>query len=561
MFNCTCHYCLGQHWLVNGILSLLNQNFDTSQEYLPNGISYYELAMPALLEFNESTVQCVVFNGSNPHIFSSTVQLLVQGLLSEVSHPSVTQINSTVLSLQYTAPYTLTGVPILHYNILILPTNASVNITDTQYNIHINDHCINYNIIITPWNIVGAGNITTLSNIILYQAPVVTMPQLIEEYNNGTLQVYIEFQYNISCKGTVPQSVSLTINKDKEYHCSVVSPTTNNCTVTTEDTVYVSVTMNITNALEYGAIYSISMSVNNTETTDFTFNISTYHVITAALLSTNDTTVCLECQFKQNSPSTGCYAVFHPINTTGEVFPIYYRIMKSLHDTIVSDCISTLPNGVYSISILDALSYEEGMFNNTAINIPSLITIQKMTTTLLVSSMSVSPATTVSFQSFVDGDTSSSFFFSPPFSTNYNYPVTTSVTSPARSGPSVLTITLSGAAVIVILIIIIITVVIVGLCITERKKKNKKAGDTALYHTASAINPMIKEYNATLNEAYDTIGGVTHPNMAYETIKATGRGTTAGGIQANVAYESIRANSVQVAPTEPTERMYDTINK
>ena len=79
VFNCTCHYCSGQHWLVNGILSLYNQNFDASKEYLPNGISYYELTIPALLDFNESTVQCVVFNESNPHIYSSAVQLLVQG--------------------------------------------------------------------------------------------------------------------------------------------------------------------------------------------------------------------------------------------------------------------------------------------------------------------------------------------------------------------------------------------------------------------------------------------------------------------------------------------------
>ena len=87
-------------------------------------------------------------------------------------------------------------------------------------------------------------------------------------------------------------------------------------------------------------------------------------------------------------------------------------------------------------------------------------------------------------------------------------------------------------------------------------------GDTALHHTASAINPIIKEYKTTLNEAYDTTGSVTHHNIAYESIK-TGRGTI-GGIQANVAYESVRANAaydvVQVAPTEPTERIYDTIN-
>ena len=77
-------------------------------------------------------------------------------------------------------------------------------------------------------------------------------------------------------------------------------------------------------------------------------------------------------------------------------------------------------------------------------------------------------------------------------------------------------------------------------------------GETIDY-TASAINLNIKEYNTTLNEAYDTIGSVTHP---------TGRGTT-GGLQVNVAYESISSISaydvVQVV-TEPTERIYDIIN-
>ena len=91
------------------------------------------------------------------------------GLLSEVIDSKITQINSTSLLLQYTAPYTLTGVPILYYNILILPTNISVNITGTQYNIHITEYCINYNISITPWNSVGMGNTTTLYNVVIYQ--------------------------------------------------------------------------------------------------------------------------------------------------------------------------------------------------------------------------------------------------------------------------------------------------------------------------------------------------------------------------------------------------------
>ena len=135
-------------------------------------------------------------------------------MLSKVGDATVTQKNSTTLLLQYTAPHTLTGVPILYYNILILPTNISVNITGTQYNIYITEYCINYNISITPWNSVGMGNTTILSDVVLYQgkyteiqlyivyfhdnfkAPVVTTPQLIQEYKtgNGVLQVYIKFQ-------------------------------------------------------------------------------------------------------------------------------------------------------------------------------------------------------------------------------------------------------------------------------------------------------------------------------------------------------------------------------
>ena len=122
-------------------------------------------------------------------------------------------MNSTTLLLQYTAPYTLTGVPILYYSIVILSTNISVNITGTQYNIYITEYCINYNISITPWNSVGMGNTTILFDVVIYQgkkgiqlyivyfhdnfkAPVVTTPQLIQEYrtSNGVLQVHIKFQ-------------------------------------------------------------------------------------------------------------------------------------------------------------------------------------------------------------------------------------------------------------------------------------------------------------------------------------------------------------------------------
>ena len=44
-------------------------------------------------------------------------------------------------------------------------------------------------------------------------------------------------------------------------------------------------------------------------------------------------------------------------------------------DTVAIGCVNTLPNGMYSVLILDALSYQKGRFNNTAVTISSIVII------------------------------------------------------------------------------------------------------------------------------------------------------------------------------------------
>ena len=196
----------------------------------------------------------------------------------------------------------------------------------------------------------------------------------------------------------MPQSVILTISEEDQYYCSLMSTATNNCSVSvSDDSVKIrNVSINLTGVLDYGAMHKVNMSVvtvNDVESSSFTFNLSkiitqfwpnfvihysdTHHVISATVLSVNDGTVCLECSFRHNSPSTSCYAAFLPITTKKRATVFYYKITKSLPyaEERVSDCIDTLPNGVYQVSALDVLSYEEGSFNNTAFVIPSLITI------------------------------------------------------------------------------------------------------------------------------------------------------------------------------------------
>ena len=162
--------------------------------------------------------------------------------------------------------------------------------------------------------------------------------------------------------------------------------------------------------------------------------------------------------------------------------------MKSLVDTTASDCINTLPNGVYSVSVLDVLRYEEERYNNTAATISSFVTIDKTTSTSMVSTIILIPTTTKSnmymsvyvlvyFISLlvdnVDSVMSSSFFISLSLisSSSYDNPA-----SMATSGPSVLILSLmSSAAVIIIIMAMILTLMSVGLYATKRKKRNIKS--------------------------------------------------------------------------------------
>ena len=83
-FTCICHYCTGQYWLVNSISANHRLNYDKGVRHFEstpffNGSKLYTVTMPASVQLNQSTVQCVVYNGSNPRIKSSAAKLLVQG--------------------------------------------------------------------------------------------------------------------------------------------------------------------------------------------------------------------------------------------------------------------------------------------------------------------------------------------------------------------------------------------------------------------------------------------------------------------------------------------------
>lgn len=82
-FYCICHHCVGQYWKVNDISASFQVNHNKGvipdgPDVFSNGSKLYSLSMPASVELNTSTVQCIIYNGTL-YPKSEIVQLLVQG--------------------------------------------------------------------------------------------------------------------------------------------------------------------------------------------------------------------------------------------------------------------------------------------------------------------------------------------------------------------------------------------------------------------------------------------------------------------------------------------------
>ena len=76
VFYCACHYCTGQLWKVNNNSAYQNGISHRGPDTLSNGTKLYTMSIQTSVEFNESTIQCIIYS---PALESSVVKLLVQG--------------------------------------------------------------------------------------------------------------------------------------------------------------------------------------------------------------------------------------------------------------------------------------------------------------------------------------------------------------------------------------------------------------------------------------------------------------------------------------------------
>ena len=88
-------------------------------------------------------------------------------------NPQITQVNNSTFQLFFSSPPTLSGVPILYYIIHIILEDIIIEIINTTSTINLlsfTNPCVKYSVVITAWNIVGMGNETNITDIVLYQS-------------------------------------------------------------------------------------------------------------------------------------------------------------------------------------------------------------------------------------------------------------------------------------------------------------------------------------------------------------------------------------------------------
>ena len=154
-------------------------------EILPGGAKRSNLSVPGLPINDNINVECILtpFIGHVQILLSGPAILRIQGKeqyrsysfynlflifthactgkLGIVQETQLVQLNSTVLQLSYTSPFTLVGVPINFYLITITSsdqaTNVTINTTATEILYSPPNICTDYLLEIAAWNRVGKG--------------------------------------------------------------------------------------------------------------------------------------------------------------------------------------------------------------------------------------------------------------------------------------------------------------------------------------------------------------------------------------------------------------------
>jgi hypothetical protein len=157
------------------VYTALSQEYDyrRDEEFQDRGLSLYARCRircqlyltlnPTDLRYDGSNIS-LVFNFSEcystPNITNSTT-LRIQGLLEAPRGVTVETVGIETVNVSWSPPFTLDGVPILHYSVYVTSGGLTAQYNITEMHITLRRPCASTTYQISGWNEVGEGNATT----------------------------------------------------------------------------------------------------------------------------------------------------------------------------------------------------------------------------------------------------------------------------------------------------------------------------------------------------------------------------------------------------------------
>ncbi|CAI8038155.1 hypothetical protein GBAR_LOCUS21281, partial [Geodia barretti] len=116
------------------------------------------------------------YNATNT---TNTTVLSIQGLLEAPTDVYYTASKESVI-VSWSPPFTLEGVPILHYSVYITSQGVSEQRNTTETHITLERPCASTTYQISAWNEVGEGNATRKAFLMIFEAAVEVISELLE---------------------------------------------------------------------------------------------------------------------------------------------------------------------------------------------------------------------------------------------------------------------------------------------------------------------------------------------------------------------------------------------
>ncbi|CAI8026699.1 hypothetical protein GBAR_LOCUS15312 [Geodia barretti] len=296
---------------------------------------------PTDLRYNGAQITGIVrlpecFNTSNT---TNTTTLGIQGILKAPTDVSVEAVGVDSINVSWSAPFTLEGVPILHYSVYITSQGVSEQRNTTETHITLERPCASTTYQISAWNEVGEGNATRNAYPNIMKAAI----KATSELSKTVMCFSCTFLADSTADGC-----AVTMENNKHVFVFNVTRTNNS-----DDNLVLLECFSVPEGGEYSvSVHEIHNGVHVcTQVNNITVWITESSSLIHSRVKPVSGWICAFCVFTNGSTAKGC-----AITLFSDQITFNYTIPRhSTYDIALQECFKVQQSGSYHVLVSDIL--------------------------------------------------------------------------------------------------------------------------------------------------------------------------------------------------------------